>query len=105
MSEIETNAARSSSGLRAIADGLEINPDLLVAQKVIRDAAIKIEELERERDEARELLKLTEEYLALMGDELNETVTWASTHGWRSSRYEQGKALREKIQRLKEGAK
>ena len=54
MSDIETNAARRSSGLRAIADGLEINPDLSVAQKVICDAAIKIEELECERDEAHE---------------------------------------------------
>jgi hypothetical protein len=50
----ETNAARRSSGLRAIADGLRANPDLSVAQKVICDAAVKIEELERERDEARE---------------------------------------------------
>jgi hypothetical protein len=47
----ETNAARRSSGLREIAYGLGINPDLSVAQKVIRDAADKIEELERERDE------------------------------------------------------
>jgi hypothetical protein len=52
MSDVETNAARKSSGLRAIAYGLGVNPDLLVAQKVIRDAADKIEELERERDEA-----------------------------------------------------
>ena len=53
MSDVETNAARKSSGLRAIAYGLGVNPDLSVAQKVIRDAADKIEELERERDEAR----------------------------------------------------
>jgi len=53
MSDIETNAARKSSGLRAIAYGLGVNPDISVAQKVIRDAADKIEELERERDEAR----------------------------------------------------
>jgi len=46
----ETNAARRSSGLRAIADGLRANPDLSVAQKVICDAAAKIEELERERN-------------------------------------------------------
>jgi hypothetical protein len=50
----ETNAARKSSGLRGIAYGLGVNPDLSVAQKVIRDAADKIEELERERDEALE---------------------------------------------------
>jgi hypothetical protein len=46
----ETNAARRPSGLRAIADGLRANPDLSVAQKVICDAAAKIEELERERN-------------------------------------------------------
>lgn len=48
----ETNAARRSSGLRAIADGLRISLDLSVAQKVICDAAAKIEELERDLDVA-----------------------------------------------------
>jgi len=49
----ETNAARKSSGLRGIAYGFGVNPDLSVAQKVIRDAADKIEELERERNDLR----------------------------------------------------
>jgi len=53
----ETNAARRPSGLRAIADGLRANPDLSVAQKVICDAAAKIEELERERKELCETLR------------------------------------------------
>lgn len=55
MSNVELNAARTASGLRAIADGLAVNPDLFWAQRAIRDAATKIEELERERDRARAL--------------------------------------------------
>lgn len=76
--------------------------------KAIHGASVNYnftQEARCERDQARELLRLTEEFSQLLCDELNETVTWAATHGWRSSRYEQGKDLREKIQQLKEGAK
>lgn len=36
------------------------------------------------------------EYITLLGEELSEIVPLASIHGWESSRYEQGKILREK---------
>jgi hypothetical protein len=54
---LETNAARRPHGLRACADGLAINQDIKFAQKAMRQAADRMEELERERDEAREVLE------------------------------------------------
>ncbi len=47
----ETNAAKRPSGLRACADGLDVNPDKDFAQKCMRHAADRMEQLERERDE------------------------------------------------------
>ncbi len=58
--------------------------------------------LERERDEARELVKTYQDYTQLLVDEINDTGAVAYVHGWRSSRYEQGKVLREKIKQLEE---
>ncbi len=52
----ETNAAKRPSGLRACADGLDVNPDKDFAQKCMRHAADRMEQLERERDEARDQL-------------------------------------------------
>ena len=50
----ETNAAKRPQGLRACADGLDVNPDKVFAQKCMRHASDRMEQLERERDEARE---------------------------------------------------
>jgi hypothetical protein len=47
------------------------------------------------------LIGLYEEYIALLGKEIDETATIASIHGWKSSRYEQGKEMREKIAELR----
>lgn len=58
--------------------------------------------LERERDEARELVKAYQDYAQLLGDEINDMTAVAYVHGWRSNRYEQGKVLREKIKQLEE---
>lgn len=63
------------------------------------------DETTQERDGALALLALTEEFLALLGDELHETAVIATLHGWKSRRYEQGKILREKIKQLKEKSK
>ena len=49
----ETNAAKRPQGLRACADGLDVNPDKVFAQKCMRHAADRIEQLERERDQWR----------------------------------------------------
>lgn len=50
--------------------------------------------------EARELVKAYKDYAQLLGDEINEMAVFASVHGWKSSRIEQGKVLREKIKQL-----
>jgi hypothetical protein len=42
-----TNAAKRPSGLRACADGLDVNPDKDFAQKCMRYAADRMEQLER----------------------------------------------------------
>lgn len=57
MSDPEYNAARRAKGLRAVTQGLNINLDLEVAIVCLNHAADKIEELERERNEARERVK------------------------------------------------
>lgn len=43
-----------------------------------------------------------DEYIKLLIDEINELIGMAHVHGWRSSRVEKGKELREKIAQLKE---
>ena len=48
-----------------------------------------------------ELIKTYDEYIKLLGDEIDGLAGLAYVHGWRSSRYEQGKALRDKIESLK----
>lgn len=62
----------------------------------------RADEAIRERDELRELVKAYQDYTQLLGDEINDTAAVAYLHGWRSSRYEQGKVLREKIKQLEE---
>jgi hypothetical protein len=47
------------------------------------------------------LIGLYEEYIALLGKELDETASMAYVHGWKSSRHEQGKKMREKIAELR----
>jgi hypothetical protein len=44
--------------------------------------------------------EILENYNSLLVEELTETVTIASVHGWKSSRYEQGVKLREKMNEL-----
>lgn len=62
----------------------------------------RADEAIRERNELRELVKAYQDYTQLLGDEINDTAAVAYLHGWRSSRYEQGKVLREKIKQLEE---
>jgi hypothetical protein len=51
----------------------------------------------------RELAKNYKEYAQLLGDEIDSMAPIAFTHGWESSRAEQGKVLRERIKQLEEG--
>jgi hypothetical protein len=68
----ETNAVKRPQGLRACADGLDVNPDKAFAQKCMRHAADRMEQLERERDEAREDLKFKEKLCAELTKQLRE---------------------------------
>ena len=52
-------------------------------------------------DKLTELVQALEEYIVLLGKELDEVIPMAAVHGWKSSRYEEGKVARRKIQRLK----
>lgn len=45
----------------------------------------------------RRLVELQENYIKLLGEELDETIGLAYAHGWRSNRYEAGKRIREEI--------
>ena len=68
----ETNAAKRPSGLRACADGLDVNPDKDFAQKCMRHAADRMEQLERERDELREDLEFRRGLYALQTEALEK---------------------------------
>ncbi len=49
-----------------------------------------------------ELTNVYDKYIKLLEDEIKGVAGIAYVHGWRSSRYKEGKKLREKIAKLKE---
>ena len=60
----------------------------------------KLKDVERERDEARELAEAYKEYAQVLGVEINDMVIHAHVHGLKFSRFEQSKVLHEKIKQL-----
>jgi len=60
--------------------------------KVIEPLLSKIKELES-------LIIHQTDYIKLLTDELDEVCVLASTHGWKSTRYEEGKRLRKLIEK------
>lgn len=48
----------------------------------------------------KEIIEAQKEYIKILSDELNELTPLAYVHGWRTTRYEMGKAVREKISQL-----
>jgi hypothetical protein len=48
------------------------------------------------------LVAAQEEFIKILGDELSEIVPFMVNHHWKSTRFEAGKAAREKIQKLRE---
>jgi len=50
------------------------------------------------------LVAKLDEYIAVMGDELNETATLAVIRGWRSTRVARGRKLRREIAALRRKA-
>jgi hypothetical protein len=47
------------------------------------------------------LIQKLDEYIKLLGEELNETSVIAHNHGWLSKRFEEGELLRKKIAELR----
>jgi len=50
------------------------------------------------------LVAKLDEYIAVMGEELNDTATLAVIHGWRSTRVAKGRKLRREIATLRRKA-
>jgi len=48
-----------------------------------------------------ELIKEYEQYINLLGEELDEVTTMVSVHGWKSKRVEAGLTCRDRISNLK----
>ena len=48
----------------------------------------------------RELVDAKDEYIKLLADELESTVLLAYSHGWRSTSYEKGVEIRQKIESI-----
>jgi len=52
-----------------------------------------------------ELIAAQEEYIKMLGEELDEIAILSYIHGWRSSRFEIGEKMRERIENAKESIK
>lgn len=50
-----------------------------------------------------DLIEKLEEYIVLLGEEIDSMTVLASIHGWSSSRVEKGEKLRHQIKLIKEG--
>jgi vacuolar-type H+-ATPase subunit I/STV1 len=53
----------------------------------------------------RQIIAKQDEYNKLLSDELDEVVTIAYIHGWRSNKFEQGKQMRDELADLNEQLK
>jgi hypothetical protein len=47
------------------------------------------------------IIQAYEEYLKILGDEIDELAPLAIAHGWKSSRFEEGEKARKKIKQIK----
>jgi hypothetical protein len=63
----------------------------------------EIESLQAQLKDKEEAIKLLQEYIELFGEEMDEIVPYAASHGWVSTRYEKGKELRKKIKQALKG--
>jgi len=62
--------------------------------------AVKGGEMTEEVERLKQLLALHEEYILLLGDEIEELSGVMTAHGWKSTRARKGTILRNKITRL-----
>lgn len=72
--------------------------NILKEQVEILNETIQL--LKRSQDLNNDYIEVLEQYNSLLGEELKETVTIASVHGWKSSRYEQGVKLIKEMSEL-----
>lgn len=54
-------------------------------------------ELDKERERAGKLVEALNDYIVLLGEEIDEIVFYANSHGWKSKRFEKGEELRQNI--------
>ena len=71
--------------------------------KACLDSAVKLEQaaVDASLKDVNELLAAYDDYLKLLGEEIDGLVGLAPVHGWKSSRYEQGCICRERIGKAK----
>jgi hypothetical protein len=55
------------------------------------------QELSKEREKAKKLIGALNEYIVLLGEELDEVMGFVNAHQWKSTRFEKGEELRQKI--------
>ena len=63
----------------------------------------KLEKAKTHIKELESLIIHQTDYIKLLTDELDEVCVLASTHGWKSTRYEEGKRLRKLIEKENKG--
>lgn len=77
------------------------NADLQAENERLKELETKaIDGCIRYREELKsknELITAQKEYIVLLGEEIDETASFAYTHGWKSTRHEAGKKLRARI--------
>ena len=55
------------------------------------------QQLSAERERAVKLIGALNEYIVLLGEELDEVMGFVNAHQWKSTRFEKGEELRQKI--------
>jgi hypothetical protein len=67
---------------------------------ITKDHACWFPDIWTENEILKELVKIQKEYITLLSDELFEIVPHAYSHGWKTTRFENGEDLRNKIDDL-----
>jgi molecular chaperone GrpE (heat shock protein) len=76
----------------------ELEANLRNCENRLLSANSDISNYKERNQKLREALKLQDEYVALLVDEIDSLIPMAHTHGWHSKRAEKGKELRERIE-------
>ena len=79
----------------------ELLTDIQKLQSQLEDKTEGYWSMRRECIELKALSAKQDEYLKIICEELNETTSIASVHGWKSTRYKEGMKLREEMNLLR----